>query len=63
MAERAVDDLLSTAYDADPGSPGQVDVYAPQAWPGGAANSAYARDLGIPLRDFAPPGSPFAKKD
>jgi len=43
--------------------PGRVDVYAPEAWPGGADGSEYASVLGVPLRDFAPPGSPFAKKD
>lgn len=41
--------------------PGQVDVYAPEAWPGGKANMDITR-YGVQLRDYAPPGSRYTNK-
>lgn len=43
--------------------PGKVDVYADNAWPGGMPHMRFYDKYGIPLRDFAPPGSPFERKD
>ncbi len=44
--------------------PGKLDTYSGAAWPAGETNFARSYDpfgVGVKLRDYAPPGSPFVK--
>lgn len=63
--ERMAREAMMRHYDPslDMVSPGKIDVYEGRAWPGGEKQMAVSNEYGIPLRDYAPPGSPFARKD